>query len=38
MADELLFVSQRVLPSVLQGHGFTFEHPVLEPALRSVLA
>jgi uncharacterized protein (TIGR01777 family) len=37
MADELLFVSQRVLPSVLQGHGFTFEHPVLEPALRSVL-
>jgi uncharacterized protein (TIGR01777 family) len=38
MADELLFVSQRVLPAVLQEHGFTFEHPVLEPALHSVLA
>jgi uncharacterized protein (TIGR01777 family) len=38
MADELLFVSQRVLPAVLEEHGFEFSHRVLEPALRAVLA
>lgn len=37
MADELLFVSQRVLPTVLEEAGFAFEHPTLESALRSVL-
>jgi uncharacterized protein len=37
LADELLFASQRVSPTVLTRHGFTFEHPDLETALRAVL-
>lgn len=37
MADELLLASIRVLPEQLQKHGFEFEHPDLETALRAVL-
>ena len=37
MADEMLIASTRVVPAVLQAHGFHWEHPTLEPALRSVL-
>ncbi|MDQ3662314.1 MAG: TIGR01777 family oxidoreductase [Actinomycetota bacterium] len=37
MATELLFFSQRVIPSKLEGSGFSFRHPELEPALRAVL-
>ena len=37
MATELLFFSQRVVPSKLEGSGFHFRHPELEPALRAVL-
>ena len=33
MADEFLFASQRVLPSVLLESGFEFEHPNLDQAL-----
>lgn len=35
--EEMLYASQRVLPSVLADHGFTFHHPELEPGLRAVL-
>ena len=37
MADELLLSSIRVEPEQLQKHGFEFEHPHLETALRAVL-
>lgn len=37
MADELLLASIRVAPEQLQKHGFKFEHPDLETALRAVL-
>lgn len=37
LADSLLFMSQRVSPTVLLGHGFEFQHPQLEGALRDVL-
>ncbi|GAA4862904.1 TIGR01777 family oxidoreductase [Saccharopolyspora rosea] len=37
MADELL-AGQRALPTVLEGHGFTFQHPALAAALASALA
>jgi hypothetical protein len=37
LVDELLFSSARVLPAVLQDHGFHFAHPELPEALRSVL-
>lgn len=40
MAEEMLLVSQRVLPAVLlgsAGSGFSFRYPTLEPALREVL-
>jgi len=37
MATEMLFFSQRVVPSKLEGSGFRFKHPELEPALRAVL-
>ena len=37
MATEMLFFSQRVVPSKLEGSGFSFRHPELEPALRAVL-
>ncbi len=36
-ADNLLFASQRALPEVLQDRGFTFEHPLVDPALEAVL-
>ena len=37
LADSLLFMSQRVSPTVLLDHGFEFRHPELEPALRETL-
>lgn len=37
LADSLLLTSQRIVPAALQQAGFTFEHPELEEALRSVL-
>jgi uncharacterized protein (TIGR01777 family) len=37
LADELLFVSQRVQPAAAQASGYTFRFPELEPALRHVL-
>lgn len=37
LANALLFTGQRVVPTVLTAAGFTFQHPTLEPALRSLL-
>lgn len=37
LADNLLFSSARVRPTVLAEAGFTFEHPALEAALRDLL-
>ena len=37
LAEVLLFEGQRVLPEVLQAHGFEFTTPDLEAALRSIL-
>lgn len=37
LADQLLFASQRVLPTVLEDRGFPFAHRDLETALRAVL-
>ena len=37
LAHELLFISQRVKPSVLESRGFPFAHPTLDIALRAVL-
>lgn len=37
LVDQLLLLSQRVLPAVLTEHGFEFEHPELPAALRAVL-
>jgi uncharacterized protein len=37
LADQLLFISQRILPKALQDSGFTFEHPDVESALRAEL-
>ena len=37
LAEQLLFASQRVLPSVLEQAGFRFAHPDVETALRAVL-
>ena len=37
MADAVLLSSTRVLPDRLTEAGFAFDHPELEPALRSVL-
>lgn len=36
MAEELLLASTRVLPTKATEHGFQFEHPELETALRSL--
>jgi hypothetical protein len=36
-AEEMVFASQRVLPTVLRREGFSFAHPTLEPALRAEL-
>jgi uncharacterized protein (TIGR01777 family) len=38
MADELVFASQRVVPSALQSSGFRFEHPDAASALAWALA
>ena len=38
MADALLLASQRVNSNVLQQRGFQFSWPMLEPALRNLLA
>lgn len=37
LADSLLFTSQRVLPAVLTDAGFSFAHPTIDLALRTVL-
>jgi uncharacterized protein (TIGR01777 family) len=37
LADILLFEGQRVLPRVLEDSGYSFAHPTLEEALRSLL-
>lgn len=37
LAENLLFVSQRVLPAVLEAEGFEHRHRELDPALRAVL-
>lgn len=37
MAEELVLVSQRVIPEALAGSGFTFTHPTLEAMLTSAL-
>ncbi len=37
MANEMLLGGARVIPTVLQSHGFEWSHPTIEPALRSVL-
>jgi uncharacterized protein (TIGR01777 family) len=37
LAHELLFASQRVLPTVLQDNGFTFSHSDLTTGLKAVL-
>ena len=36
-ADEGLLIGQRLAPGVLEGSGFRWSEPVLEPALRAVL-
>jgi NAD dependent epimerase/dehydratase family enzyme len=33
----MLIGGARVIPAVLREHGFEWEHPTLEPALRSIL-
>ncbi|CAN5412671.1 TIGR01777 family oxidoreductase [soil metagenome] len=38
LVDGLLLSGQRVVPKVLQGSGFTFQHETLEQALHAVLA
>lgn len=38
MADELLLVSQRVLPAVVLENGFTFDYPELDQALAQILS
>ncbi|MGZ4693050.1 MAG: TIGR01777 family oxidoreductase [Acidimicrobiales bacterium] len=37
LAEALLFTSAKVMPTVLEGSGFTFAHPDIETALRAVL-
>jgi uncharacterized protein (TIGR01777 family) len=37
LADQLLFASQRVRPTALEAAGFTFQHPTLDGALRTIL-
>jgi hypothetical protein len=38
MADEMLLVSQRVMPKKLRDMGFTFQYPNLEPTLRDSIS
>lgn len=37
MANELLIGGVRVIPAELHSHGFEWQYPTLEPALRSIL-
>jgi uncharacterized protein (TIGR01777 family) len=37
LAEQLLFLSSRLEPTVLEAHGFPFRHPDLETALRAVI-
>lgn len=37
LVEGLLLASQRAVPEALSASGFVFEHPTLEPALRSAL-
>ena len=37
MGDELLLSSTRAIPAVLIDHGYPFIHPLLKPALESIL-
>jgi len=37
MADSLLLASQRVRPKVLEDHGYAFQKPTLDSAIRSAL-
>jgi uncharacterized protein (TIGR01777 family) len=37
MADEMLFISQRVLPEKVTASGYTFRHPTIDEALRALL-
>ena len=37
LADNLLFTGQNVVPTVLEGDGYTFRHPTLDGALRDLL-
>jgi uncharacterized protein (TIGR01777 family) len=37
MADSLLLASQRVQPKALEDHGYTFQRPLLDQAIRSAL-
>jgi uncharacterized protein (TIGR01777 family) len=36
MANEMLIGGSRVIPAALRAHGFDWEYPTLEPALRSL--
>jgi uncharacterized protein (TIGR01777 family) len=38
LANELLFTSARVVPTALDGHGYTFRHPDLASGLDAALA
>ena len=38
LANQLVFLSQRIVPNVLTEHGFTFEHADIETALRAELS
>jgi uncharacterized protein (TIGR01777 family) len=38
MADSLLLASQRVLPKALEEHGYAFQRPSLDGAIRSALS
>ncbi len=37
MAEELLFFSQRIMPTVLQSSGYHFAHPTIDEAFAAVL-
>ncbi|MGD8824955.1 MAG: TIGR01777 family oxidoreductase [Myxococcales bacterium] len=37
MANEMLIGGARVIPAKLHAHGFEWQHPTLEPALRAIL-
>jgi NAD dependent epimerase/dehydratase family enzyme len=38
MGDELLLTSTRAVPAVLIDNGYPFIHPLLKPALESILS